>query len=145
MKNNSSGMTVIVKTITRITIGLIIIYGIYIVLAGHISPGGGFVGGVIIALSLIHSVLAFGSDAAVIKFTPQKCLFLVSLAGLVFLVISWLNFMGFIRPGSLAQHYQIFSGGFTPFVDIAVALMTGIGLFLIFTALVVSTDNKEVK
>ncbi|PKM70563.1 MAG: sodium:proton antiporter, partial [Firmicutes bacterium HGW-Firmicutes-18] len=36
---------VIVKTITRIIIPFAQVYGIFIILHGHISPGGGFSGG----------------------------------------------------------------------------------------------------
>jgi len=46
-KEHEKGMSLIVKTITRLTVGLILLYGIYIVLHGHVSPGGGFAGGVI--------------------------------------------------------------------------------------------------
>ena len=45
-RENEQGMSLIVKTITRLTVGLIILYGIYIVLHGHVSPGGGFAGGI---------------------------------------------------------------------------------------------------
>ena len=54
------GMTLIVKTVTRLTLGFILLYGIYIAMTGHESPGGGFAGGVIVALSFIHIMLAFG-------------------------------------------------------------------------------------
>ena len=43
------GMTVIVKTITGLISGLILLFGIYIVAHGHLTPGGGFAGGIIIS------------------------------------------------------------------------------------------------
>ncbi|MCM8761457.1 MAG: MnhB domain-containing protein, partial [Candidatus Omnitrophica bacterium] len=58
------GMTLIIKTVTRITLGFILLYGIYIAVSGHVEPGGGFAGGVIVALSLVHVMLAFGKEAA---------------------------------------------------------------------------------
>ena len=48
------GMTLIAKTITRLTLGLILLFGFYIFLHGHISHGIGFAGGVIVALGFIH-------------------------------------------------------------------------------------------
>ena len=57
IKRPEEGMTLIVKTITRLTVGLIMLFGIYIVLHGHLTPGGGFAGGVIVALSFIHLML----------------------------------------------------------------------------------------
>ena len=59
-REHDKGMSVIVKTITRFTVGLILLYGIYILTHGHLSPGGGFAGGVISALSFIHLMLAYG-------------------------------------------------------------------------------------
>ena len=41
MKYPEPGISIIIKTVTRLTVGLILIYGAYVVLQGHISPGGG--------------------------------------------------------------------------------------------------------
>ena len=38
------GMTLIVKTITALLIGFILLFGFYVILTGHLSPGGGFAG-----------------------------------------------------------------------------------------------------
>ncbi|HID57013.1 TPA: hypothetical protein EYP37_10830, partial [Candidatus Poribacteria bacterium] len=56
------GMTVIVKTITRIVAGFITIFGAYIVLTGHLTPGGGFPGGVILACAFVLLTLAYGGE-----------------------------------------------------------------------------------
>ena len=56
------GMTIIIKTVVRIIVGLIFLYGFYIILHGHLSPGGGFGGGVVLALGLLSVLLAFGRD-----------------------------------------------------------------------------------
>ena len=47
------GMTVIVKKTTQLIAGMIFLYGIYIIVHGHLTPGGGFAGGVI-TCRLIH-------------------------------------------------------------------------------------------
>ena len=54
------GMSMIVRTVTRWLKGPILLFGIYIVLYGHITPGGGFGGGVIIACAFILVMLALG-------------------------------------------------------------------------------------
>ncbi|HRR94271.1 MAG TPA: MnhB domain-containing protein, partial [Bacteroidales bacterium] len=56
------GMTLIVKETTRLLAGLIFLYGIYIIIHGHLTPGGGFAGGVVVAGSFILLILAYGSD-----------------------------------------------------------------------------------
>jgi multicomponent Na+:H+ antiporter subunit B len=87
MKSLEPGMTLIVKTITRLTVGLILLYGVYIVLHGHLTPGGGFAGGVIIALSFIHLMLAFGREVALKKISEARASVIENLGAVMFLSI----------------------------------------------------------
>lgn len=129
MKQIEHGMSLIVKTITRLTVGLILIYGIYITARGHLSPGGGATGGVIISLSLIHLMLAFGKEDALKQLDQVKSVFLAGVGGLFFLVVC-------------AQNLGIFGEGANPFGDMAVAAMMGLGLFAIFVGLLNLTQNR---
>ncbi|MBI4972978.1 MAG: hypothetical protein HZC16_04075 [Candidatus Omnitrophica bacterium] len=141
MRNNKeAGMTIIVKTITRLTVGLILLYGIYIVLHGHLSPGGGFAGGVIIALSFIHLMLAFGKDTALKKLSESWASIIESLGALMFLSIALMGFLGgyfffnfFLHKG---KPFALFSAGIIPLCNIAISLKVGAGLFAIFAALI---------
>lgn len=132
MINNQTGMTLIVKTITRLTVGLILIYGIYIISQGNVSPGGGFAGGIIIALSFVHLLLAFGKDAVLKKINLNKGIFLSSLGAMVFLVL--------IISGTKNRHDLFFTGS-----EAAVALTAAAGLFAMFLALVLllGEDRKK--
>ena len=134
-------MTLIVKTITRLTVGLILLYGIYIVLHGHLTPGGGFAGGVIIALSFIHLMLAFGRETALKKMSEVRTSLIESLGALMFLSIAVLGFSGgyffsnfFINKGT---PFHLFSAGIIPLCNIAISLKVGAGLFAIFAALII--------
>lgn len=140
-------MTLIVKTITRLTVGLILLYGIYIVLHGHLSPGGGFAGGVIIALSFIHLMLAFGRELALKKISQAAASLLESLGALMFLSIALLGFTGgyfffnfFLHKG---RAFDLFSAGIIPLCNIAICLKVGAGLFAIFAALIFFEGLKE--
>lgn len=53
---------IILQTATRVLMPLIAIFGIYIVLTGHLGPGGGFSGGAIIGAGLILYLNAFGFE-----------------------------------------------------------------------------------
>jgi len=146
MTNNTKGMTLIVKTITRLTVGLILLYGIYIVLHGHLTPGGGFAGGVIIALSFIHLMLAFGKDVALKKVSKPIASLFESIGGLLFLSIALIGFVGgyfflnFIDNGTA---FKLFSAGTIPLCIIAISFKVGEGLFAIFVALVLlKIDSK---
>jgi multicomponent Na+:H+ antiporter subunit B len=143
---NKSGMTLIVKTITRLTVGLILLYGIYIVLHGHLSPGGGFPGGVIIALSFIHLMLAFGKDAALRRLSRLRASILESLGAIIFLSIAAAGFLAgyfFLNFLNKGQAFELFSAGTIPLYNIAISFKVGAGLFLIFVALVVLSNQEE--
>ncbi len=140
MKNNQSGMSLIVKTVTRLTAGLILIYGIYIVLNGHSIPGGGFAGGVILALSFVQIMLSFGKDAVLKKLSQKRDLTLASVGALVFLFLATLNFM---QNNYLKEHYNISNAGLASFCDVAIALMVACGFFAIFLALVLFISKRE--
>lgn len=51
---------VILQTVARILVPPIFLFGIYIILAGHLGPGGGFSGGAVIGAGLILYLNAFG-------------------------------------------------------------------------------------
>lgn len=145
-KKDTKGMTLIVKTITRLTVGLILLYGIYIVLHGHLTPGGGFAGGVIIALSFIHLMLAFGKEVALKKVSRPIASLFESIGAVMFLSIAVIGFVGgyfflnFINKGA---PFKLFSGGIIPLCNIAISFKVGAGLFAIFVALVLLKINSK--
>ena len=143
-------MTLIVKTITRLTVGLILLYGIYILLHGHVSPGGGFAGGVIIALSFIHIMLAYGKETAFSKLSKAKASLLESLGAILFIAIGILGFTGgyffFNFFTDKGEAFRLFSAGIIPLCNIAISMKVGAGLFTIFVILVLlkfKTGGKD--
>jgi energy-converting hydrogenase B subunit I len=54
-------MSPIVKTITKISFAAIFLFGLYIILHGHLTPGGGFQGGAIIGTLMALYLVAFGA------------------------------------------------------------------------------------
>ncbi len=133
------GMSLIVKTITTIVIGFIFIYGVYIILHGHLTPGGGFAGGVIIAGAFILKLLAFGSDAKLEKKSSTKASIFESIGGLLFvgtailgLMLAGTFFLNFLPKGT---PLHLLSAGIIPICNIAISIKVGAGLFLIFLAL----------
>lgn len=143
-------MSLIVKTITRLTVGLIFLYGVYIILHGHISPGGGFAGGVIVALSFVHLMLAFGRDMAFAKLNEARASFFESIGAIMFLAIAAAGlvlgnyfFVNFLKKG---QPFELLSAGTIILSNIAISLKVGAGLFAVFVALIMirigSGDKK---
>ncbi len=137
---NSNGMSLIVKTVTRLTVGFIFVYGIYIVLHGHISPGGGFAGGVIIALSFVNLMLAYGKQELYHRIPKLFLALFETIGAIMFLGIAILGFMSgyffydwFVSKG---KPFTIFSAGTIPLSNIAIALKVSSGLFAIFLVLI---------
>ena len=64
-----------------------LVFGIYVILNGHLSPGGGFSGGTIMGAALILYNLAFG-DKSTKKFVNFKIYKLITIIALSFYAIS---------------------------------------------------------
>jgi len=136
------GMTVIVKTITRWVKVFIFLYGVYIVLTGHLTPGGGFAGGVIIACSYILLTLAYGKEFALKRLGPRTTAGLDSGGALLFLLAALLGlgyggifFANFLQKRFPGREFQLASAGIIPIANIAIGLKVGASLFLIFIIL----------
>ena len=141
------GMTLIVKTVTSLVSAFILLYGIYIVLYGHLTPGGGFAGGVILACSFILLELAFGKGfvAGIVK--ERTPYILDCLAALAFLAIALCGYAGgsffynfLLKPGSrtgevIAGNHHLFSGGIIAPCNIAIGIKVAACLFGIFVVL----------
>ncbi len=62
MKAEDIFKDLIVRTVARLMVPFILLFGLYVLLHGHASPGGGFQAGVIIAAGFILMSLAFNMD-----------------------------------------------------------------------------------
>ena len=73
----------ILSATARVLIPLIIMFGFYIILNGHLGPGGGFSGGAVIGAGLILCSLAFGPEKLG-RILSLKCYRLIVLGALFF-------------------------------------------------------------
>ena len=141
-------MTIIVKTIASWVKVLIVLFGIYIILFGHLTPGGGFAGGVILASSYVLLMLAFGrefvqKDLPLALDSKLDCLgafmfALIAILGLVFGGVFFVNFLQKYLPG---QPLNLISAGTIPLSNIAIGLKVGASLFLVIFLL--STFRRD--
>ena len=142
------GMTLIVKTITRLIVGLIFGYGVYIVLHGHLTPGGGFAGGVIIAGAFILLILADGLEEMQIELRKWRASLGESLGIFIFWLLAMLGIFGgtyfFLNLLAKGKPMHIFSAGTIPLCNIGIGIEVGAALFAIFITLaVLKTGDKE--
>ncbi len=120
---------IIVRSITRIVIPFVMLYGIYIILHGHVSPGGGFSGGALVGSSLILYTLVFGVEKARKKFSHRVSEIAESGGILLYLFVGILgifltgNFLSNQSAGfPMGELGSLLSGGIIP------VLMIGIGI-----------------
>ena len=85
----------ILQKITFLLFPIIVIFGIYVILNGHISPGGGFSGGAIIGAGLILYANAYGFEK-LNRFFTEKTYRTISFSSLSFYC--------------LAKSYSFFTG-----------------------------------
>ncbi|MBR4342659.1 MAG: hypothetical protein IKP88_08140 [Lachnospiraceae bacterium] len=72
----------ILKASAKVILPIILVFGIYIILNGHISPGGGFSGGAILGAGFILYLSAFGFSATE-KFMNAKTVKIITLVALL--------------------------------------------------------------
>jgi multicomponent Na+:H+ antiporter subunit B len=151
------GMSKIVITITNISIPLIIIFGLYIIAHGHLTPGGGFQGGAVVASGLALILVAYGSKWTAIKIKEHDLSALESLGALGFIIVATLGivFGGMFFSNFLAGTDFLFggiplngaadlnSGGTLPFMNFAVGLKVIAGLFAIVFIIALAVGIKE--
>ena len=77
----------IIRTVCKLVIPIILVFGIYILLNGHLSPGGGFSGGAIMASALIIYALVWGGERAA-RAIPAKAVRIIVLCALGFYACS---------------------------------------------------------
>lgn len=60
--NLEGPMTKIVRVFSNVVFSFALIFGFYVVLHGHLTPGGGFQGGAIMASAVALLLIAYGAD-----------------------------------------------------------------------------------
>ncbi len=139
-------MSIIVKKVTQLVSGLMFLYGIYIITHGHLTPGGGFAGGAILAGSFILLVLAFGSDLLKLKKREEGSSVVESLAIFAFLILGVMAlfigthvfFKNYLPAGTVGN---LISAGVIPLYNIFVGIEVGAALFTIFLALAIFKEE----
>ena len=150
------GMSKIVKTIASIALPLTLIYGLYVIAHGHLTPGGGFQGGAVVASGLAMLVVAYGSVWTMNKVKEKQLSVLESVGAIGFIGLAFLglifgtwffnNFLlgNEILFGGIGEGLSnISSAGVLPLMNFAVGLKVIAGLFAIVLVMAYATSKKE--
>ncbi|MCD2491360.1 hypothetical protein LQE92_01800 [Lacrimispora sp. NSJ-141] len=127
----------ILQKVSCVLVPLIFIFGIYIILNGHLSPGGGFSGGAVIGSGLILYLNAFGFKKTE-RFFTEKTFRRITLAALTFycLAKSYSFFTGANHMESgipLGTPGAILSSGLILPLNICVGLVVACTMYAFYT------------
>lgn len=85
----------VVTNTVRLIIPVIQIFAFYVLAHGHVSPGGGFQGGVLMGASFILIALSWDLEKALLRFPVGRCLFVAALGIILYAGIGLLSmFLG---------------------------------------------------
>ena len=97
--------TVILRTSVRLLVPLSLIFSVFIYFKGHQTPGGGFVGGLMLAAALVIQRMSDG-PVAMKRFMPASPRWLIA-TGLSFALITGLGAMLWGLPFFTSNHGYI--------------------------------------
>ena len=137
-----------VRVLTVLLVGPVVLFGIYMVTHGQLSPGGGFQGGVFLATAPLLVYLA-GEFKKLMKIAPHHLLEIgeaVGAAGYAVVgavaLASGLPFLQNVLP--LGKPGDVVSGGTVVFIDVTVGLEVAAGfILLLMTFLEEEIQQKE--
>jgi len=132
--------SMIIRTIVQKLFPFIMLFGFYLISHGHLSPGGGFQGGVVLGTAIILLALSHGIEQTEKKFKSRWLSMLEKLGILTLIFLGFLGiffgcyFLGNFLP--LGKPGQIASGGLMLPFSIAIGIKVAAGVSAIFYALI---------
>ena len=151
-------MSKIVRTVANQLILFVLILGLYVIMHGHVTPGGGFQGGAIIASGTVMLIVAFGSGE-IKKWLRERHLSVVESGGallfslLAFAGIGTVFFFNFLIgsrlfggiPPTGPNPGDVWTGGVIPLMNLAVGLKVTAGLSAAVLALALFSSGEEME
>ena len=137
-----NGMSLIVKVVTRLTLGIIFLLGFYLFVFAGVSHGVGYAGGLVIALGLLLFLLAYGKEV-VIKRVNYKRLALVKDLFLLLFAALTIVFIYFGNELSQLSNFKGISSLMIIFSNMSLSLVCAGCFFLIFLNLINYKREKK--
>ncbi len=117
----------ILQTGAKLLFPIIVLFGIYVMIYGHLSPGGGFQGGVIVASGVLLLLIAYRHFEV-----PHKVIIVLeTFAGVSYVLIGLMGllvldiFLGNFLPNNMQNMGMLISGGIIPIIYIIVGIKVG--------------------
>lgn len=124
----------VTRVVFRYVLLLILMYGFYIVMHGHVSPGGGFAGGMVLGLGVLLYFLIYGLQwRDRLRYLPLDiAILLIGLGS----IIEGLKFLLPKKGGVVGAPGELFSVGIISVVNMGIGLLVASTILAIFYLMV---------
>ena len=154
---NPQGMSIIVRTVSRFVYGLILVFGFYVIMHGHLTPGGGFQGGAVVASAFALLLVAFGAAGVQGRLNRHLLQSFEEIGALAFLGLAFAGIGTAFFYNLLAGSGSLFgatiplgpspgvlnAGGTVPLMNWAVGLKVMTGIACIVIVMLIGARKEE--
>lgn len=148
----------IVRTVANQLILFILIFGLYVIAHGHLTPGGGFQGGAVVVSGVVMLLVAFSSEDLKKSVRERTLSIMESTGALIFAILGFAGlgtvfFYNFLVgspifgriPPTGANSGDFWTGGFIPLMNFAVGLKVIAGLSAVVLAIALFARGEEME
>jgi energy-converting hydrogenase B subunit I len=148
----------IVRTVANQLFLFILIFGLYVIMHGHLTPGGGFQGGAVVVSGVVMLLVAFSSKDLKKSLRERFLSIMESSGALIFAILGFAGigtvfFYNFLVGTSIFGRIpptgpnpgDIWTGGVIPLMNLAVGLKVIAGLSAVVLAMALFSIGEEIE
>jgi energy-converting hydrogenase B subunit I len=148
----------IVRTVANQLFLFILIFGLYVIMHGHLTPGGGFQGGAVVVSGVVMLLVAFSSKDLQKSLRERFLSIMESTGALIFAILGFAGigtvfFYNFLVGTSIFGRIpptgpnpgDIWTGGVIPLMNLAVGLKVVAGLSAVVLAMALFSIGEEIE
>lgn len=147
-RRTDTGLGLLVRRAVAYLAALFLLFPVYVVLHGHLSPGGGFQGGVSLAVLIILLTVVFGTRRVSLGLGVRRLRTTESLSAAAFLLIGLVGVvqgLPYLTNGAAGfprgDAGSLLSGGVIPLLNVVIGLKVASGLGSILFDLLSTRDE----
>jgi len=128
--------SLILNAASRVLVGLMLLFSVYMLLRGHNEPGGGFIGGLIAAIGFALYAIAHGTAKArqALRFDPRA----IAMTGLGLAALAGLGAALVGDPPLTGQWWFFAADGSGKGLSVSTVLMFDLGVYLVVVGAVLT-------
>jgi multicomponent Na+:H+ antiporter subunit B len=147
-----------VRTVANQLIVFIVIFGLYVIAHGQVTPGGGFQGGAVIVSGVVMLLVAFNAKELKKSLRERSLSIMESSGALMFAALAFAGIgtaffynllvgtpiFGHVPPTG-ANPGDIWTGGVVPLMNLAVGIKVVAGLSAVVLAMALFSSGEEME